>query len=81
MTLRGYDFSDFLIRHMVQENHKPIEGPGFPVPGTTLRPVLCGFCLVEWPCPQIDALRGWEMARHGDLTAHAEGPTDSEMPG
>lgn len=66
MSLLGYDFSDHLIRDMVETNHVPYEGVVVSVEGTTLRPVLCEKCQAEWPCPQISALREWEVGRAAD---------------
>lgn len=73
MTLYGYDFTDPLVRRMVEENHTPYEGVVTSMEGTTLNPVLCEKCQAQWPCPQITALREWEVARYGDR----EAPTDT----
>ena len=75
MSLHGYDFSDPLIRDMVRENHTPYEGVVTSVEGTTLRPVLCEKCQVEWPCPQISAYRNWEATTYTDRASVGE-PTD-----
>ncbi len=66
MTLHGYDFSDLLVRRMVEENHIPYEGVTTTMEGTTLHPVLCEKCQAQWPCPQIRALREWQAVRYTD---------------
>lgn len=71
MTLHGYDFADYQVRQMVVENHIPYEIGLITYQGTTLLPVVCERCQVEWPCPQRSALREWE--------AGASRPVDTEI--
>lgn len=62
--MRGYDFTEPLIRDMVDRHH-PQEtiirhGDG----SVTLFGVSCDICGDEWPCRPVVALREWRR-QHG----------------
>lgn len=60
-----YDFSDPMIRGMVDINHMPQEiwSPG------QLLAIRCARCEQQWPCKPRQQLRRWESAQ---AEAHVE---------
>lgn len=74
----SYDFSEPLIRDLVERNHVPEEViTRVDADGVAVGSVVCEACGEDWPCTTLTALRTW-LAQNSDRGLPPQAVTPSK---